>query len=206
MENLESNSVKQFNGWAKWYDYPISYWPFYFSNKKVAQLLNPRTNSSFLDVGCGTGILLEQLSKKDESLKLTGVDISIGMIEKARRKLANSKSCTLLVGSGNNLSFKTNTFDYVTCCTSLHHHPDTKKSIAEMYRVVKPNGKVLILDVFMEGIIRKANYWIDNILLREGKTFAYTREQMFTFFHTVGFHDIHQETFGYFKLITIGIK
>jgi ubiquinone/menaquinone biosynthesis C-methylase UbiE len=204
MEELEKNSIHQFNGWADWYDSSLLYWLFFFSNKKVLTLLNPQKNSTFLDVGCGTGILLDQLVRLDRNIKLHGLDISEEMIVKAKEKLG--KRATLIVGSANKLPYKSNSFDYVTCCTSLHHHPSTKNSMAEFYRVVKPGGKVLVLDLFVDGVIRKLIYTWDNIVFHEKDTFVYTKKQMQSLFHSIGFRNIEQQTFLYSKLITIGKK
>ena len=128
------------------------------------------------------------------------------MVTKATKKLHGIPNVEIRVGSASKLPYASNTFDFVTCCTSLHHHPDTKRSISEMSRVTKPGGTVLILDIFTTGILRQANYWFDNIMLQEGKTFVYSPQQMDNLFASAGLHQIHQETFAYFKLITIGKK
>jgi len=140
MDEIEQSSIKQFNQWAKWFDSPIfSYWQFYLSNKKALHMLDIKNDSSLLDIGCGTGILLKQAANLQTNIKLYGLDISAGMIEKAKQKLG--EKAHLRIASANKLPYHDNTFDYVTCCTSLHHHQNTQKSISEMYRVVKPRVK-----------------------------------------------------------------
>lgn len=203
MNQIEDSSIKQFDHWANWFD-SLVYPQFYFSNKYVLDILKPEPKSSLLDIGCGTGILLEQILNRNNQNKLYGIDISPGMIDKARKKLGNSAS--LKVGSANSLPYGNNSFDYVTCCTSLHHHPDTEQSIREMYRVVKPHGKVAILDIYTDGLARKIIYRLDNFIFREGRTFAYTSTQMRMFFEKDGFKNIIQHTQSYAKLLTIGEK
>lgn len=204
MNDIEKSSKEQFNQWATWFDMSFSHWQFSMSNGDALKVLHPKKNSSILDVGCGTGILLEQADALNRNIKLYGIDISDGMIEKAKIKFGNRAA--LRVGSANKLPYKDNTFDYVVCCTSLHHHPNTKKSLSEMYRVVKKRGTVLVLDVFVDGLLRTLSYRLDNMIFKEGKTFAYTRKQMYQLFKDAGFQNISQQTQAYFKLITKGIK
>ncbi len=204
MEDLEKNSIKQFNQWATWYDVRWSYWPFFFANQKVLVLLNPAQNTSFLDIGCGTGVLLKQLAHLNRQLFLYGLDISAAMIQKTQTKLGNKSHSQL--GTATHLPYASNSFDYVTCCTSLHHHPDTEKSLAEMYRVLKPGGKAAILDIFVDGYLRKLRYKLDNIIFQEGTTYAYTSKQLYQRFQKIGFTNITQQTYWYFKLLTIADK
>ena len=137
-------------------------------------------------------------------MELYGIDISEGMIEKAKMKFGNKAN--LRVGSANNLPYKNDMFDYVTCCISLHHHPNTMNSMNEMYRVTKKGGKVLVLDPFADGLIRKAACMFDNFIFREGRTFVYTKDQMYQFMKKAGFRNITQQHQAYFKLVTIGEK
>ena len=58
MDTLQKNSIRQFNLWAKNYDKKL-FIPFYLSNKVVVDKIDPKLNSKILDVGCGTGNVVE---------------------------------------------------------------------------------------------------------------------------------------------------
>src|SRR3990167_8097394 len=90
-----------------------------------------------LDIGCGTALKLIPLAK--HFLEITGLDISEEMIDVANGtiKKYHLQNIKLLRGDSNNLPFKEKTYDIITCILS-------RWSIKEIYRVLKPNGVVII--------------------------------------------------------------
>jgi demethylmenaquinone methyltransferase/2-methoxy-6-polyprenyl-1,4-benzoquinol methylase len=209
MKNQEVSIKKEFNKWAKTYDVmPCNYCNFYFTNKKVISVLNPKTGSSFLDVGCGTGILLEQLAKLNKDLELSGLDLSEEMLSVARQKLEKYFNVNLRLGSVAKLPFKDNYFDYVTCVHSFHHHPDSLKSLKEMKRVLKPGGKLLLADVSLDGPFRSLFQVFEQRLFpkRESDIQRYTKAKMKELFENAGFKNIKQDYFIYFVLFNLGEK
>jgi len=203
MENLEENSKKEFNNWAKTYDNFFNHLFFSFSNKKIANLVNSSKKNSILDVGSGTGILIEQLVSKD-NLKIYGLDLSSEMVKISREKFSKNKNVTITLGSAVKMPFKNQLFDYVTCSHSFHHHPNSLQSLKEMYRVLKPHGKIIILDASKDGIVRKLFCKIIDIV--EGKVLHYSKDEMKNLFKKVGFNKINQQNFGLLHLITTGEK
>jgi ubiquinone/menaquinone biosynthesis C-methylase UbiE len=201
--DLEKDSVAQFNIWSQDYDQK-RFWVFYFSNRAVLQSINPQKGTAILDVGCGTGILLRQLLRLDRSLSLSGVDIAAGMVKMAQMKLG--KSVKIQRGSANNLPYRENSFDFVTCATSFHHYARPDNSLREMWRVLKPEGKLVVLDPFINGTLRKAFCAILDTLYAEKGTHLFTREQMYQMFHEAGFNQIAQKPYGGYKLLTMGVK
>ena len=203
MDDLEKQSVEQFNTWSKDFDQK-RFWPFYFSNKAVLNTLNPQPDSSILDVGCGTGILLQQLCQLDKGLNLYGMDIAPEMVKVANTKVG--KSVEIRQGSANSLPYGDNSFDCVTCVTSFHHYPNPDNSLQEMFRVLKLGGKLVLLDPFTNGFLRKAICAILGILFNEKGINLFTKEQMYHMFQKAGFNEIEQKTYLYYKLITVGVK
>ena len=88
-----------------------------------------------LDNGCGIGNLVEFLPKNE----IIGLDISRGMLTKAKERMN-----TLVNGYSQRLPFKDETFDVIVCRALLHHLPNPKEGVTEMYRVLKKNGEVII--------------------------------------------------------------
>jgi len=104
------------------------------------------TPGRILDIGSGTGRLAHRLRNVARSLH--GVDVSIGMMSLAKRRLAACSSAHLYFMDANSLAFKGEVFDCVTCCYALHHL-DFRSAIEEAVRVLRPGG-VLIIEAVIE--------------------------------------------------------
>lgn len=99
--------------------------------------INFPNDAKILDVGCGTGAEMAFLQQYGE---IYGVDTSEEMINVCKnRKLSNS-----IVVSANNLPFKNEMFDLVTCLDTLEHIEAEKRTIEEIYRVCKNNGHLVL--------------------------------------------------------------
>ena len=207
MEDLEKNSISKFNSWAKTYDSSsIHHFFFTRSNKAIVGLLPPTKEISILDVGVGTGILIEQVLLKNKSAHLFGVDIPSEMVKKAKRKFQGKNNVTIVLGSANKLPYKDNSFEFVTCANSFHHHPDSIQSLEEMKRVLKPGGKVILSDGCLDGFLRQFVFKIENSNNKEGKVYRYTKGQTKDLFIQAGFINISQHYSLHFNLITVGEK
>lgn len=203
MNKLEAASIKEFNAWAKTYDNFFNHLFFSNSNRKISGFLPLDKKTLILDVGSGTGNLIELLIKRKD-YKITGLDLSPEMVKISKNKFTKNKNVTIIEGSALKMPFKNNKFDLVTCLHSFHHHPNSLKSLREMYRVLKPGGTIIILDAFKDGIFRKIFCGI--VELVEGKVFHYTKTELKNLFVKTSLTDISQTTFGCFHLITIGKK
>lgn len=96
-----------------------------------------------LDVGCGTGFLLN-IAKKN-GFQVTGIDPSVGMLEKAKQKYGFSNR-EVIVSSADNLPFEDQSFDLIIASGSLVHIPNLEDVSSEIKRVLKINGKLRIID------------------------------------------------------------
>lgn len=202
MNNLEQSSIEQFNSWADTHD--KKNWQDFFSNNGILKYIKPKEGASLLDIGCATGSLLHQLSLKHTDLDLHGLDISPKMVAIAQKKLGSKAN--IVTSSANTLPFKENTFNYVTCATSFHHYSEPQKALDEMYRVLKPNGTLILLDPFRNGLVRKIICKTLDIIFIERDTNIFTKEQIKSMFKVSEFKHIEQHTYLFYKLITIGIK
>lgn len=97
-----------------------------------------------LEVGVGTGKNLPYYSRK---AKVTGIDISSGMLDKAIEKNKKLKiNCSLLLMDAENIKFSNNSFDTVLCTFILCSVPNPVKTLKEMRRVCKANGKIIMVE------------------------------------------------------------
>ncbi len=106
-----------------------------------------------LDVGCGTGRLLATLHGAWPGMKLTGIDLSRPYLDEARRLIGRTARVKLDEAAAESLPFAEASLDLVVSSFLLHELPKEirAKAIAEMARVVKPGGLVVIVDSLQKG-------------------------------------------------------
>jgi len=105
-------------------------------------------SGTVLDNGCGNGVFLERLSRDCPSgTRFIGTDISMGMLEHARKRLADCNGDIRLVqADACRLPFADNRFDVVFARGLLHHLPDPGTGAKEIARVLRPGGAAILLD------------------------------------------------------------
>ncbi|MED4476475.1 demethylmenaquinone methyltransferase, partial [Oceanobacillus caeni] len=117
--------------------------------KDVMKRMKVKNKSSALDVCCGTGDWSISLAKAvGKNGSVVGLDFSKNMLSIAEKKKEekNLKHLKLIHGNAMELPFEDNSFDYVTIGFGLRNVPDYMTVLKEMYRVVKPGGKVVCLE------------------------------------------------------------
>jgi ubiquinone/menaquinone biosynthesis C-methylase UbiE len=116
----------------------------HYVRKRTRFVLEHCPRGQVLDVGCGTGLLATQLA--GAGYDVTGVDASEGMLEVLRARTSEVESVR---GSGTALPFADDTFDLVLSVAVMHHIADSgevRRALAEMVRVAKPSGRILVWD------------------------------------------------------------
>lgn len=114
----------------------------------MLELAEVPTNGKVLDVGTGTGVVaLEVVSAIGERGRVTGIDLSDGMLsvarEKARQKGMDGK-IEFLKMDAENLDFSDNSFDAALSLYALRHFPNPEKAVSEIYRVLKPGARIVV--------------------------------------------------------------
>ncbi len=117
----------------------------------TAEMARIKPGNFVLDVGCGTGDLtIAAKARAGTTGKVYGIDAAPAMIEVARSKVAGlSLEIDFRVDLIEALSFSDDTFDVVLSSLMMHHLPDDLKlkGLSEIYRVLKPGGRLLVVDV-----------------------------------------------------------
>jgi ubiquinone/menaquinone biosynthesis C-methylase UbiE len=99
-----------------------------------------------LDVACGTGEFERLILSEQPNQLMIGVDISENMLAIARQKLQPYASVSFQVASAVSLPFSDQQFDVIISANSFHYFDQPAIALAEMHRVLKPNGRLIILD------------------------------------------------------------
>jgi demethylmenaquinone methyltransferase/2-methoxy-6-polyprenyl-1,4-benzoquinol methylase len=106
---------------------------------------NPKT---ILDVATGTGdFAIQALALNPD--KITGIDISEGMLDVGRKKLKErslGNRIELIYGDSEKLPFQENNFDAVTVAFGVRNFENLEQGMKEIYRVLKPGGRVVVLE------------------------------------------------------------
>ena len=148
--------IDRYGSIARFYDTVIE--PINAPLARRARQMHPLGHgASVLDVGCGTGIHLEEFAKAGAACH--GVDLSIAMLTRAENRLADGAN--LLVASGLALPHRDRVFDLVLGSLLLHEltPEDRTQVIAEMLRVVAADGRVLIIDYRVGRLRLKGRAW-----------------------------------------------
>lgn len=99
--------------------------------------------TSLLDVACGGGYFLREVGRRAKgTISLTGIDISSVALKLAQQEISQA---SLVLASAEEMPFKDESFDAISCLGSMEHFLDIAKAIAEMKRVIRPKGIFFIL-------------------------------------------------------------
>jgi demethylmenaquinone methyltransferase/2-methoxy-6-polyprenyl-1,4-benzoquinol methylase len=117
--------------------------------KKALKMLRPLQPKTLLDVATGTGDVAIMAQRMLHPEKITGIDISEGMLALGREKVEKaglSGVITLQQGDSETISFPDATFDAITAAFGVRNFEHLEKGLGEMCRVLKPGGKAVILE------------------------------------------------------------
>ena len=148
--------------------------------KKAIKQLEEIKPSTLLDVATGTAdvALLSYKMLEQKPVKITGIDISEGMLELGRKKIAAQgvqDVIELQTGDSEAINFNDNTFDAVTVAFGVRNFAHLEKGLSEMLRVLKPGGKAVILEFskpVLPGVKSLYNLYTRIIAPQAGKYIA----------------------------------
>ena len=115
----------------------------------TAKMLPAFESCHILDLGCGTGLELEEYYLLCPSAKVTGIDLSQGMLSTLKRKFTD-KDISLIVGSYFDVPLGEDVFDAAVSVESLHHFTKEEKIplYAKLHTALKRNGYFILTDYF----------------------------------------------------------
>jgi ubiquinone/menaquinone biosynthesis C-methylase UbiE len=147
------------------YDRSIAFWEkILFGDGR--RWVCSRTHGEVLEVAIGTG---RNFAFYPEGVRLTGIDLSPAMLEIARERARElGMDADLREGDAQQLPFADASFDTVVCTLSLCNIPDDRKAVAEMKRVLRPGGQLLLLDHIRaaSGLLRAVQKALEVVTVR----------------------------------------
>jgi ubiquinone/menaquinone biosynthesis C-methylase UbiE len=150
-------AAREFDRWSQGYDRCIlQRLLFGPSHRAIIARVGARSGDrplAILDVGCGTGVFASRIRAAWPRSTVWGVDLVSAMLAKGRaRWRSDPEHVAAVQGDSERLPFPAGAFDVVTCANSFHHYPHQDRAVAEMYRVLKPGGRLFLVDGCRDGL------------------------------------------------------
>ena len=137
--------------------------------KRMADLL-PDSLENLLDLGCGTGLELEEIFKIHPDVAVTGVDLTKAMLERLQEKFPD-KDLTLIHASYFDYDFGTAQYDAVISFQTMHHFSHAMKIelYSKLYEALKPGGRYIECDYMVDKQSEEDHYYRENEKIRREK-------------------------------------
>ena len=133
---------------------------FRYMQKELISLTGIKSPINFLDLGCGTGWAVRYVAKMTNGRgNFVGIDISKGMITQSKNNTNGLPNVYFYEASSDSLPLESNYFDTIICTNSFHHYSKPEAALSEVNRVLKPSGRIYILDITADDLFI---WWIDN--------------------------------------------
>jgi ubiquinone/menaquinone biosynthesis C-methylase UbiE len=124
----------------------------------ICEAARARAGAAVLDVACGPGLVA--LALAESAGHVTGLDLTPAMLDKARQlqQRVGRPNLSWVLGRADALPYPAATFDAVATRFSFHHLTDPAQALAEMVRVCRPGGRVVVCDVYTSAPEQAAEY------------------------------------------------
>ena len=189
--------------------------------KKAIRMLKTHQPKTILDVATGTGDFAITSYNILKPEKITGIDISDGMLEIGRKKIQKAglqNKIELLNGDSEAISYPDNSFDAVTIAFGVRNFEFLEKGLSEIYRVLKPGGKLIVLEFTRPSlpVVKQLYYFymkyvtpkIGKFISKNNDAYQYLNDSVLQFPEKQNFiHILNQLDYrnAFYKTLTLGI-
>lgn len=165
-----------------------------WSQKKLVSLLDLTNDPCLLEIACGTGWALRYVASLAGGCgEFYGVDLASKMIEQAEKKSAAYKNIHFVRANAEELPFHDDFFELVICTNAFHHFSKPGRVIKESSRVLKPRGRIYIVDATSDSFIMRV---LDRLQrkLDPGHVKTYSTSEYQAFFQGAGLVYVARKT------------
>ena len=167
----QENAIRYYDKLSVIYDY-ISNWYYKKARNYAIKELQLKNGQTVLNVPCGTGVNFKYFNEYLNNTGLIiGIDLSSGMLDKAKQKIEKNGWTNVKIELNNATKIDQNWLDYrdeqiiidsVFCDLGLSGLPEWRNIIDNMISILKPNGRIVILDWYLEKPSLKGDFgkWI----------------------------------------------
>ncbi len=145
--NFLSNKKLLFDQWAFSYDWLFPSVIYQAIHKRLLEYVDLVEGANILDMGCGTGRLLDRLAAKFPDVRGTGLDLSSNMLRIARQSNSHHPRLIYIQGQAESLPFGECQFDAVFSSISFLHYLEPQQVLSEVARVLSPGGRFYLVDI-----------------------------------------------------------
>ncbi|AHJ26514.1 class I SAM-dependent methyltransferase [Nodularia spumigena CS-584] len=145
--NFLSNKKLLFDQWAFSYDWLFPSVIYQAIHKRLLEYVDLAEGANILDMGCGTGRLLDRLATEFPDVRGTGLDLSSNMLRIARQSDRHHPRLIYIEGKAESLPFGEGQFDAVFSTISFLHYLEPQQVLSEVARVLSPGGRFYLVDI-----------------------------------------------------------
>src|SRR5262245_13777950 len=196
MSYTKEESQTQFDGWSDSYDDSVLQRLLFMpSHDYVLGEIEGGGARQFrmLDIGCVTGAFGRRLLNEHQEAEILGVDVSSKMISAGmKRQGFDEPRMKFVQADSESLPLANDSFDVVSCSNSFHHYPNQASAVHEMHRVLKPGGRLIIIDGYRDRLWGRFIFDVC-VVAMEGAVHHASARQFRELFHQAGFRGVRQQ-------------
>ena len=147
-DNFYRQKESLFNLWAPFYDRLFTTVFYQAIHQRLLEYVELKENAAVLDLGCGTGKLMNRLAAEFPTVKAIGLDLAPKMLREARTRNQYRKRLIFVSSRAESLSFADEQFDAVFCTMSFLHYPHPQQVFQQVSRVLSSGGRFYLVDVY----------------------------------------------------------
>ena len=144
--DILTSKTRFFDRWAPTYDWLLPSVFYQAIHQRLLEYVQLSEHANVLDIGCGTGRLLDRLANRFPHLQATGLDLSPEMLRQARCNNRHRPRLIFIQGVSHAMPFAEHQFEAAFSTISFLHYPDPQQVLQEVHRVLQPGGRFYLVD------------------------------------------------------------